>query len=388
MRQTERPPRTSRERAALPASYECLAFVRLALREELGAPRMLGASPRSVGVYLRFSRTAQNAAIVLSIEQSEQDTEARPILVTGMHRSGTTWLGQMLCASGALINVHEPLKPTNRRTIFHSCVERWYTYISAENEGEYLRFYRDAIAFRPHPLDDIRRMRSPRDSFRMTSRWLSYALGRAQRRRLLLKDPFAIFSVEWFARTLPCDVVIIVRHPAATVSSLKRLGYIFDLNDLLDQPLLINERLLHFRPELEAAVEFPEDVVGQGSLLWKMIYDLASHYGAGDRRVHLVRHEDLSVNPQEQFAALYDRLHLPLTARAQHTIARFTSDRNPSEVPRANPVVAPLDSRRNVSNWMHRLQPEEIARIRRITQDVWPRYYTDDEWSPRAGEHG
>ena len=176
--------------------------------------------------------------------------------------------------------------------------------------------------------------------------------------------------------------------PAATVSSLKRLGYIFDLNDLLGQPLLINERLLRFRPELEAAVEFPEDVVGQGSLLWKMIYDLASHYGAGDRRVHLVRHEDLSVNPQEQFAALYDRLHLPLTARAQRTIARFTSDRNPSEVPRANPVVAPLDSRRNVSNWMHRLQPEEIARIRRITQDVWPRYYTDDEWTPRAREHG
>lgn len=318
---------------------------------------------------------------MLNVEQIGQCPQApRPILVTGMHRSGTTWLGQMLCASGALINVQEPLKPTNRRTIFRSRVDRWYTYISAENQNEYLPFYRDAIAFRPHPLHDIRRIRSPRDSFRMTSRWLGYALGRAQRRRLLLKDPFAVFSVEWFARRLACDVVVIVRHPAAVVSSLKRLDYRFGFRDLLEQPLLMNERLERFRPELEEAVSAPNDVVGQGSLLWRMIYELAYEYRSRNPRVHVVRHEDLSMDPLAEYAVLYAWLGLPLTASAKRRIAQFTSDQNPSEVSRAKPAAAPLDSRRNVSNWIRRLRPDEVARIRETTAGVWECYYEDEDW--------
>jgi hypothetical protein len=311
-----------------------------------------------------------------------------PILVTGMHRSGTTWLGQMLCASGALINVQEPLKPTNRRTILRSRARRWYTQISAENESEYVRFYQDAIRFRPHPLDDIRRTRSPRDAYRITSRWASYGLGRLQRRRLLVKDPFAVFSIEWFTERLACDVVVIVRHPAAVVSSLKRLGYVFDLSDLLEQPLLMNGCLEPFRPELEAAVASPLDVIGHGSLLWRMIYDVVSRYRTLDRRVHLVRHEDLSMNPLEEFATLYARLGLPLTGRADRTIIRFTSGDNPSEVSLRDPAAAPLDSRRNVANWIDRLAPHEVARIRELTADVWPRYYTDDQWAPRVQSRG
>jgi hypothetical protein len=177
-------------------------------------------------------------------------------------------------------------------------------------------------------------------------------------------------------------VIIVVRHPAAVVSSLKRLRYVFDLNDLLQQPLLMDERLGRFRPELEAAVESPDDIVGQGSLLWKMIYDLSSQYGAGERRVHVVRHEDLSRNPQREFAVLYDRLGLPLTVSAQRTIARFTSELNPIEVSRTSPGPAPLDSRRNISNWNHRLHPSEVDRIRATTAGVWERYYEDDDWMP------
>jgi len=34
-----------------------------------------------------------------------------PILVTGMHRSGTTWVGRMLAASREAVYFHEPLNP-------------------------------------------------------------------------------------------------------------------------------------------------------------------------------------------------------------------------------------------------------------------------------------
>lgn len=44
------------------------------------------------------------------------------------------------------------------------------------------------------------------------------------RSRPLVKDPFALFSAEWFADNFDAEVIVIVRHPAAVVSSIKRLG--------------------------------------------------------------------------------------------------------------------------------------------------------------------
>jgi Sulfotransferase family len=323
--------------------------------------------------------------VAMTVMAADRGENRRPILVTGMHRSGTSWLGMMLCASGVLINVGEPLKPSNRRTIFRSKIPYWYNYITEANEGDFLGFYKDAVAFHPHPTHDLRRMRSPRDAFRLASRLGSYALGRAQKRRLLIKDPFAVFSFEWFVRRLDADIVIIIRHPAAVVSSLKRLGYSFDLTELLRQPLLMRERLERFRPELEAAVRNHEDIVGQGSLLWRMIYGvLDGSSGSIAERIAIVRHEDLSLHPLESFEALYERVDLPMTKEARRMIADFTGKQNPSEVSTSNPNARPLDSRKNISNWAHRLQADEINRIRELTEDVWPRYYSERDWHPAS----
>src|SRR5439155_11436559 len=140
----------------------------------------------------------------------------------------------------------------NRQTILRSRVERWFTYINEQNEGHYLPFYRDALAFRTHPILDIKRARlgSPRDPYKISKRWASFLLGRVQRRGLLIRDPFAVFSINWFARRLGCRVVVIVRHPLAVVASVKRLGLTFDFRNLLDQPSQMHERLEHFRPDI------------------------------------------------------------------------------------------------------------------------------------------
>jgi hypothetical protein len=89
---------------------------------------------------------------------------------------------------------------------------------------------------------------------------------------------------------------------------------------------------------------------------------------AADERVSVVGHEDLSLDPIRSFASLYERLGLPLVARARRTIADYTSRRNPVEVPADTPIARPLDSRTNVSNWTNRLSPKEIERVRRLTE--------------------
>jgi Sulfotransferase family len=311
----------------------------------------------------------------------------RPVLVTGMHRSGTTWLGEMLCTGGEFINIGEPLNIFHRQTILRHKAKHWYTYITEANEGEYLRFYRDAVSFRSHPIHDIRRARlgSPRDPIRIPRQWMSFLLGRVGDRRLLIKDPFAIFSIEWFAARLDCHVVVIVRHPVAVVSSLKRLGFTFDFNDLLQQPLLMADHLGAFRSEIERAAARSDDAIGQGALLWRIIYSYIDKK-RGSELFQLVRHEDLSRNPVGEFASLFESLGQPFTEAARRKIERATGSQNRSEVPQRRPfTTVRLDSRTNLDNWRHRLSPGEVERILDIAGPVAERFYPD--WTARASQN-
>lgn len=38
------------------------------------------------------------------------------------------------------------------------------------------------------------------------------------------------------------------------------------------------------------------------------------------------------------------------------------------------------NSKDNILNWKTRLTHEEIQRIRNKTKDIYPEYYTDEEW--------
>ena len=55
----------------------------------------------------------------------------RPILVTGAHRTGTTWVGRLLAAAPAVAYISEPLNVLHRPGVFRAKVANWYTYICA-----------------------------------------------------------------------------------------------------------------------------------------------------------------------------------------------------------------------------------------------------------------
>src|SRR5262245_14025001 len=117
-----------------------------------------------------------------------------PILVTGMHRSGTTWVGRMLTASREAVYLHEPLNPVSAPQLLDLRVERQYMYITEEDENGFPEAYRRLLGF---PLPAARAERKPVQKLRRAAR-LAHA--RATGARALLKDPFAVFSIPWFAR--------------------------------------------------------------------------------------------------------------------------------------------------------------------------------------------
>jgi hypothetical protein len=284
----------------------------------------------------------------------------------------------MLAADALTAYISEPLNVLHRPGVFHTKVEHWYQYICEENESEYLPAFHDLLEFDYHLLDEIRSLRSRRDFLRMGRDFLIFYNGLMRGLRPLLKDPFAVFSTPWFAKRLNCKVVIAVRHPAAFVSSLKRLNWPFDFQDLLDQPLLMRDHLEPDRAQMQSIP--PEDVIGQAALLWKLIY--RSVHAAHKRNPDfiVVRHEDLSRDPIPGYRDMYQALGLEFTRRVEKFILNSSSSENPAELSRKKVHGFKLDSRANVKNWKKRLTVEEIDRIRKMTEEIAPLYYSEAEW--------
>ena len=314
-----------------------------------------------------------------------------PILVTGAHRTGTTWVGKMLCAGEQTGYISEPLNVLHRPGVFAAPVENWYTYICAHNEANYLPAYRQALAHHYSLRRELRALRTRKDWMRMGRDWGNFLVYRLQHRRPLIKDPFAVFSAPWFAEKLGCQVVITVRHPAGFASSLKRLGWSFDFNELLAQPWLVEEVL---QPRLEgrildeihaAARQFKhnpsqQDILAQGSLLWRVIYQVVQQYSQEQPDLRIVRHEDLSLDPVKGYQALYTALGLDFTPLVEQNILNSSSSENPSELAKGKVHSTRLDSQAALHNWKRRLSADEIQSIRRLTEDVADQIYPNLGW--------
>jgi hypothetical protein len=306
------------------------------------------------------------------------DPALTPILVTGTHRSGTTWVGKMLAADAGTAYISEPLNVLHRPGVFRAKVKYWYQYICEENEKEYIPAFEELLEFDYHFWDEIRSLRSRRDVLRMGRDFFIFYNGLMRGHRPLLKDPFAVFSTPWFARRLNCKVVVTVRHPAAFASSLKRLNWPFDFQDLLAQPLLMRDHLEPYREEMESMRS--EDVIGQAALLWKLIYRSVQATRDSNPDFIIVRHEDLSRDPIPGYEALYTALGLEFTPRVEKTILNSSSSENPRESSRKDIYNIKLDSRASLDNWKKRLTVEEIERVRKITEEISALYYSDAEW--------
>jgi len=301
-----------------------------------------------------------------------------PILVTGAHRTGTTWVGKMLAASPQVAYISEPLNVWRRPGVLRAPVSKWYTLICEENEAQYLPAFREMLGFRYGLWREIRSLRSRKDFLRMGRDFSIFLRGRFLRQRPLIKDPFAVFSAPWFAERLGCRVVITVRHPAAFASSLKRLNWPFDFRDLLEQPVLMQRWLGVDRAEMELIGT--DDVVGQAALLWRMVYRIVARTMKLHPLFIVVRHEDLSLDPVSGYRDLYAALDLDFTPKVEQTILNASSAENPVELSKKKVHAVKLDSRANLDNWKKRLSADEIIRIRKMTGKTAKLFYSDEEW--------
>jgi hypothetical protein len=154
------------------------------------------------------------------------------------------------------------------------------------------------------------------------------------------------------------------------------------------QPLLMRDRLEPFRADMEAMLRCPDDVIGHACLLWRMIYGVMASARQDSAGLSVLRHEDLSMDPISAFGRLYARLDLPFGDASRRAITRASTGGDGTSAHSwslsrggiSRTGFRRLDSRSNVNRWKRLLTPAEVARVRKLTDDVASLFYTPDDW--------
>jgi hypothetical protein len=264
------------------------------------------------------------------------------VLVTGAIRSGTTWVGETLAQSPDLEYVWEP---------FNRLVRAW-------PHAQVPYFYTGPYDVQPL-VDDIAAaivslhsrgslIGHPESTARELQRRLKFAAARRAGRAALLKDPLAALLARHFEQRFGMRVVVCVRHPAGFVASCLRLGWDYDFENLLAQPLLM-QRLAPWRTEMEQTVGRQGPMLDRVALLWRVIYGALAEGDLAPRAPYLLRYDEAVAAPTTAFRALFDDLGLAFTPDLEAT------------------ATAGADSTR-AETWRTQLSAEEIERVRLMTQ--------------------
>lgn len=306
---------------------------------------------------------------------------AAPILVTGSHRSGTTWVGRMLCASGEAAYVHEPFNPNRSPGWFLEPLPYWFMHITRANEQDYVEAVRRMVELRYPTTAALARARSPRIVAMNAQQSATAWRDRRRGKRLLLKDPLALLSAEWLAERFGMHVIVLVRHPASFVSSIKRLKWGFDYErNWLAQPLLMKNLMTGYEEKL-SGYRGEVDLVGEGIVIWRALYDVISQYRDRHPGWSIVRYEDLAAEPLTVFRTLYDSAGLSWNRSVESEITEFSRGGRAEDESAAGRHQIKRDSRAAARAWKTRLSEDEIERIRVGTDPVWRGFYTDDDWA-------
>jgi len=321
------------------------------------------------------------------------------ILITGSHRSGTTWVGKVISQSENILYIPDPFQPNGLLRRSYQ-LDMWYKYFRV-NQGK--RFqkqlqristfnysYKEAFHLKNRlPETDYRNpngMYTNHFNYRNTPWRIRYYMdclhakfsANPKNTIPLFKDPIALFSSKWFHLNMNSKNIILIRHPAAFVSSLKRVGWQFDFRNFTNQPSLMDDILSTFKTNIQNS---SDDIIETGSILWNCIHHAIYQFQNEFPDWIYIKHEDLSINPMVEFENIFNSINLPFTSNVKDYIVLTTSSENQAEVTKSGNIhQLKRDSKKSIKNWKNRLTSNEIKKIYKLTSPVSQHFYSDEDW--------
>lgn len=300
--------------------------------------------------------------------------DRKHILVTGTHRSGTTWVGRTLSQAENVELVYEPFNLETTRYNFEYKFDHWFEHVPTspkrkEIENEFDRYIPNSALQYP-----VKICRETGYSLKTPLIYLKYLMLSAHRPRYLLKDPIALLSAGWLYERYDLKVICMIRNPLAFAGSLKKQGWDFDFKNFLDQEELMNTWLNRFKEEIEKTVQ-EGDFIDRISLLWNVLNFVILDYKKKYPEWFFIKHGDLARNPVENYRKMFEYLELDFTPVIKQYIVEFTSQKNPVEA-KSN-KYQPRDAKKTVKAWRDRLTEDEIARVKQATSEIYKELYPE-----------
>jgi len=308
-----------------------------------------------------------------------------PILVTGLPRSGTSWVGKMLEASGRLVYINEPMNPRHPPGLSPGILAGPdpvpYQYIDRHNADQWEEPVRRMLALRYGIAAELRRNRSPYDILRLLKYVFAFYDGRLRGRRALVDDPYALMAVRWLTQELGISAVVLIREPRSYVGSRVNLGWRAGPERVAGQPELMSA-LWDGHEGLILGALNEEDEVVKTAALWAAVYDAVDRVYRTLPGVSVVTYESLARRPVPGFTELYEKLSLPMTARSRARIERATTSTGGAHRAfrwsgTSRTAFQPMDSAAHLESYRQRLTLEQIFRIDEVTREVRDRFYPD-----------
>lgn len=276
------------------------------------------------------------------------EMKTRPILISGTHRGGTTFVGTILAQADELRYVYEPLSPwfddLSRDTHCPICgldLNTWYPYIHSGNEQAYRKHFKH---------------------FNNSKRLFA--------RQPLYKDPLSPFAAEWIHKTYDAKVVFILRNPLALVASCKKVDWGVPFDRLAHQNELLDEYLPKYKKQAHEYARGKHTKLEETALLYNMVYEKAAELKAKYPEWIFIKHEDISTNPQHEFRKLFERLGLEYSPQVEAKVNELTGADNQADSGKERIHSLHRKSKEVTDLWKKRLTKDEIDYVTKTCKKV------------------
>jgi len=300
------------------------------------------------------------------------------LVCCGLHRSGTTFVGELLKRAGINV-VHEPLNEK-----FGMCdVPVAYPYVGASG-GSYAALVDDAIQMSRAWNKDTSFLKAQgirRKIFQITGGksglkwgWLRLcAASGIKKGPVCFKDPFMSLATPYLVGHHRLRVVCLVRHPAAIHYSTMRQKWNFDATNLLRQRELMakyGEGIPDSHWELARS-----NPAASIALLWKLMVRINFPLSVRDEKLLLVTHEEFCMHPVKVSERVFFHLGVPFDSKVEQYIRDMSSGE------RALPEAGKVHSfKRNAkalaSAWRGRLPADDERIIYELAGEEIAEFYS------------
>lgn len=279
--------------------------------------------------------------------------QSPPVVILSMPRSGSSWVGEIMGLSPGSLYLREPITQT---------------YLNQSPQGSPSFFEFDGAAPPKAYQTSAKNVFSglPRFNHWITIFPKQWALSQRRHKRIITKEVNP-FMLPWLIKNYRPRIIYLLRHPVATASSFKRMGWAGEQFEFRLSAETLKQKIPHY-PQFTHSF-WAEHGAFQAFLLQETL-----KHAEGYDDFKLVKYKDICANPLTVFKDLYGFSGLEWNETVERKIRRHL---HPEQI-NTDPYSIYRDTAHEVKKWKKQVPEEKIVDVKNAWLSFDLPYYRND----------